>query len=191
MSTARRYRNTYGDFLRVEEASPIKFEFSDGEIFAMAGGTPAHGALAMQLVRLLGPLLPSTCTFLSSDVKVRVLATELATYPDVSIVCGPLELSPDDANAVTNPRFVFEVTSASTEDYDRGAKLSQYKQLKALETVVLVSHRQRLVTCVRRRDNAWAEIDARPGERAELAAGLSFDVAELYAVLDGIGAGLP
>jgi Uma2 family endonuclease len=191
MSTARRVKHTYADYLRVERESAIKLEFSDGEIFAMAGGTPAHGALAMQIVRLLGPSLPSPCTFLSSDVKVRVLATELATFPDVSVVCGPLELSPDDPNAVTNPRFVFEVTSPSSEDYDRGAKLSQYKQLAALEVVVLISHRQRLVTSVHRRGEDWVEAEARPGERVELAPGLSFDVGELYRVLDGIGASLP
>lgn len=53
MSTARRYRHSYGDYLELEKASPLKLEYSDGEIFAMAGGTPEHGALAMQFVRMV------------------------------------------------------------------------------------------------------------------------------------------
>jgi len=184
MSTARRYRHTYGEYLALEKASPLKLEYSDGEIFAMAGGTPEHGALAMQLVRLIGATLAPGCTVYSSDVKVRILATDLATYPDLSIVCGPIERAPDDPNAVTNPRFIVEVTSASTEEYDRGDKLSQYKQIASLEAVLLVSHRHKQVTVVRRSDGRWLEKEVRPAERVELDAGVSFDVAALYAVVD-------
>ncbi|MBX3190048.1 MAG: Uma2 family endonuclease [Labilithrix sp.] len=184
MSTARRYRHTYGDYLQLERASPLKLEFSDGEIFAMAGGTPEHGALAMQFVRLVSASLSKACTVYSSDVKVRVAATDLATYPDVSIVCGAVERAADDPNAVTNPRFLVEVTSPSTEDYDRGDKLSQYKQLPSLETVLLISHRRQQVTVVSRQGNAWIEREVRGGERVSVGEGISFDVTELYAVVD-------
>lgn len=184
MSTARRYRHRYADYLELEKASPLKLEYSDGEIFAMAGGTPDHGALAMQLVRLVSATLAPGCRVYSSDVKVRIAATDLATYPDLSIVCGPIERAPDDANAVINPRFLVEVTSPSSEDYDRGDKLSQYKQLDTLEAVLLVSHRLRQVTVVRRHEGTWLEREVRPGERVELDAGVAFDVAALYAVID-------
>jgi Uma2 family endonuclease len=88
MSTARRYHHAYADYRRLETESPLKLEYSDGEIFAMAGGTPEHGALAMQFVRLISAKLPAPCTVFSSDVKIRVASSDLATYPDVSIVCG-------------------------------------------------------------------------------------------------------
>lgn len=182
MSTARRHRHTYADYLELQGASPLKLEFSDGEIYAMAGGTPEHGALAMQLVRLLSTTLPPECTVYSSDVKVRVAATDLTTYPDLSIVCGPTERATDDANAITNPRFLVEVTSPSTEEYDRGDKLSQLKQLPSLEAVLLISHRRRQVTVVRRSGERWAEREVRAGERVELGRGVSFDVTELYTV---------
>lgn len=185
MSTARRYRHTYAAYLELEKASPLKLEYSDGEVFAMAGDTPEHGALAMQLVRLVSPSLEKGCVVYSSDVKVRVEATDLATYPDVSIVCGPLGRAGDDANAVTNPRFIVEVTSASTEDYDRGDKISQYKQLASLEAILLVSHRRREVTVVSRESterSPWLERSYRAGERVELAGGVAFDVSELYSV---------
>jgi Uma2 family endonuclease len=183
MSTARRYRHAYGDYLQLEAASPLKLEYSDGEIFAMAGGTPEHGALAMQLVRLISASLPRACTVYSSDVKIRVAATDLATYPDVSVVCGALERAIDDPNAVTNPRFLVEVTSPSTEEYDRGDKLSQYKQLPSLDAVLLISHRRRQVTLVSRSGQSWAEKEVRAGERVDLIEGVSFEVTELYSVV--------
>lgn len=186
MSTARRYHHSYADYLALEKQSPFKLEFSDGEIFAMAGGTPEHGALAMRFAILCAPLLAPDCTVFSSDVKVRIHATDLGTYPDVSIVCGSVERAKDDENAVTNPRYVVEVTSTSTEDYDRGDKLSQYKQLPSLEVVYLVSHRRKEVTIVARDGRSWTETVVRSGERVTLAGG-SFEVDELYTVLGAVG----
>lgn len=183
MSTARRYAHSYADYLKLEQESSIKLEYSDGEIFAMAGGTPEHGALAMQFVRLVSASLPATCTVFSSDVKVRVAATELTAYPDVSIVCASkVERANDDANAITNPRFLVEVTSPSTEDYDRGDKLSQYKQLPSVDAVLLISHRRKQVTVVARKGASWVEREYRDGERVEVD-GLAFDVSALYAVV--------
>jgi Uma2 family endonuclease len=187
MSTARRYRHTYAEYLELERASPLKLEFSDGEIFAMAGGTPEHGAVAMQLVRLITALLPPESTIYSSDVKVRIAATDLTTYPDLSIVCGPSARAMEDPHAITNPRFIVEVTSPSTEDYDRGDKLSQYKQLTSLEAAVLISHRRRQVTVVSRSGQGWTEKDVRGGERVDLGQGVSFEVTELYRVVPGLG----
>jgi Uma2 family endonuclease len=184
MSTARRYRNTYAEYVRLEKDCPLKLEYSDGEVFAMAGGTPEHGLLAMQLVRLLSLQLPAGCRIFSSNVKVRIAATDLATYPDLSIVCGPMQRSPDDENALTNPRVIVEVTSPSSEEYDRGDKLSQYKQLTSLDAAVLVSHRKHEVTLVSRQGKTWLESVFRPGDTATIFDGLEFQVTELYAILD-------
>lgn len=185
VSTAPRYRHSYADYLQLQSESSIKLEFSAGEIFAMAGGTPDHGALAMQIVRLAVGL-PAGCRFLSSDVRVRVEATDLGTYPDLSIVCGAIVAAANDPNAVTNPRFLFEVTSPSTEDYDRGDKLAQYKELASLEAVVIVSHRRRELTVVRREGGGWSQRLVHGGEVLELMAGVSFDVDALYAVAEKI-----
>jgi len=182
MSIARRYHHTYSDYLRLERDSPLKLEYSDGEIYAMAGGTPEHGALAMQFVRLTSTSLPPTCTVFSSDVKLRVPASDLATYPDVSIVCGALAHAADDSNAIVNPRFIVEVTSPSTEDYDRGDKLSQYKQLPSLEAVLLISHRAKRVTIVSRAGARWEEREVRAGERVEVGNLIAFDLDDLYVV---------
>lgn len=185
VSTAPRCRNTYADYLRLQDESTLKLEFSAGEIFAMAGGTPDHGALAMQIVRLATGL-PSPCRFLSSDVRIRVEATDLATYPDLSIVCGPTAAAANDPHAVTNPRVLFDVTSPSTEDHDRGDKLAQYKQLPSLEAAVIVSHRRREITVVRREAGGWSEKLVRSGEVFALMEGVSFEVDALYAVAEKV-----
>lgn len=187
MSTARRVHHTYEDYLQLEATSPHKLEYCDGEIYAMAGGSPEHGALAMQLVRLLSASLPVDCRVYSSDVKVRVEATDLSTYPDLSIVCGPLQRAAGDSNAVTNPRYLVEVTSPSTEDYDRGDKLSHYKQLASLEAVLFVSHRRRQVTIVRRAGARWTQTEVRAGETFLLYADVHVAVDELYSVVDALG----
>lgn len=49
----REIRHTYEEFLRFEASSNVKHEFLDGQIYAMAGGTPEHAALAGAVIGLL------------------------------------------------------------------------------------------------------------------------------------------
>jgi Uma2 family endonuclease len=186
MSTAKRLHYDYGEYLRSLEVSPFKLEYCDGVIYAMAGGTPAHAELAAAAIVALSRILPKGCRLATSDLKVRVEASDLSTFPDASIVCGERLVSSIDANAVTNPSVLVEITSKSTEDYDRGDKLSHYKQIPALHSVLLVSHRTRRITCVERNGHGWDEREYRAGERVAFVcsgAALSFAVDDVY---DGI-----
>ncbi|MFO0549906.1 MAG: Uma2 family endonuclease [Polyangiaceae bacterium] len=87
---------------------------------------------------------------------------------------------------MTNPRFLVEVTSPSTEDYDRGDKLSQYKQCASLQAVLIISHRHKQVTIVSRSGATWVDRDVSSGERVEVGSEIAFDVSELYQVIDGL-----
>lgn len=185
MSTPARplHRYTYADYLALEKDSPIKHEFLAGEIYAMAGGTPEHAALAAAVTALLGAQLAGKpCVLFSSDLRVRVVATGLATYPDVSVVCGELARDPESRITVINPKVVVEVTSDSTEDYDRGEKLAHYKQIETLEECVLVSHRSRLLEVWRREAGGeWRHESARAGDSVTLASlGCALRVDEVY-----------
>lgn len=185
MTTARRLHHTYQDYLAALEVSGVKLEYCDGEIYAMAGGTPAHADLAASVMRLLGNALLGRCRVSSSDLKVRIEATDLTTFPDVTVVCGERETSSIDKNSVTNPTMVVEVTSASTEDYDRGEKLHHYKQCPSLRAVLFVSHRRPQVTAVVRDGDGWSESEHRAGERVTLqGVGCTLDVNELYEGID-------
>src|SRR5262245_27364554 len=118
---AHTVRYAWHEYLALEAASNVKHEYLDGQIYAMAGGSPEHSALQLAVpTLLLAQLRTGRCRAHGSDLRVRVLATGLATYPDVTIICGPRELDPEDKNSVTNPTVLVEVLSTSTEDYDRG-----------------------------------------------------------------------
>lgn len=187
MSTARRLHHTYEQYLEVERLSSVRHEFLDGEIYAMAGGTPEHGILAARVTSLLTARVPSECHVASSDVKIFIEATGLATYPDISVVCGRLVRAAQDPMAVTNPVLLVEVTSPSTEDYDRGDKLSQYRQIPSLQAVLLVAHLSKRVTVVQRDAGAWNTRDVRAGEQIAVATpALTLDVDAVYAALEGL-----
>lgn len=184
MSTARRLHYDYGEYLAALAASSLKLEFCDGVIYAMAGGTRAHAQLSASMIVALRGALPRSCRISTSDLKVRIEETDLSTFPDVSVVCGEAKESPKDPNALVNPSLLVEVTSKSTEDYDRGDKLSHYKQVDSLRTVIFVSHRTKRITVVERADDGWSERDFRGGETVSLSLhDAAFDVDAVY---DGI-----
>ena len=150
----------------------------------MAGSTPAHAALAAATIRLLGNALLGRRRTYSSDLKVRIEATDLSTFPDAAVVCGEQRVAAIDPHAVTNPTILVEVTRNATEDYDRGEKLGHYKQFPSLIAVLVVSHRRPQVTVVEREGSGWTQREHRAGEEVVLAhPRLSFAIDELY---DGI-----
>jgi Uma2 family endonuclease len=179
------HRYTFQEYLALEEESPVRHEFLGGEIYAMAGVTPEHAALAAEVARQLGNAVQgSPCRVYSSDLRVRVRSTGLTTYPDVTVICGKLERDPESPTTVTNPVLLVEVTSDSTEAYDRSEKLEHYQTIPSLQTRVLVSHRERLVEAWERRGGAWVRYEARRGANLELAAiAASLEVDTLYRVL--------
>jgi Uma2 family endonuclease len=166
VSTAtRQVHYTYAEYLALEAESSTRHEFLDGEIYAMAGGTPDHAALAGAVIGILRGGLPPGCRVFTSDLRIRIAATGLSTYPDCAVVCGPTARATDDPLAVVNPVFFVEVTSPSTEDYDRGEKLRQYQHLPSLREVMIVSHREVRVTVIRRRDDdTWVSNDFHHGQ---------------------------
>ena len=100
---------------------------------------------------------------------MRIAPTGLTTYPDAAVVCGRTDRSAEDSLAAVNPLLLVEVTSASTEDYDRGEKLRHYKSLPSLREVLFISHRGPELTLHRREEAAWVVLTAGPGESLELA----------------------
>jgi Uma2 family endonuclease len=171
VAPARQYFS-FAEYLALEEIAAVKHEFLDGHVWAMAGGTPAHAAIAANVIALLSVQLRGRpCRVFTSDLRIRVLATGLGTYPDVTVVCGRLEADPADpqGNTVTNPLVLVEVLSPSTAEYDRGEKLSHYQRIPSLAEVVLVAHDERRLEIWRREGDHWTLDVFRVGERARLA----------------------
>lgn len=173
----------YEEYRRFEESNPAKHEFVDGHILAMAGGTPARARLqAAVLFALERRLEGRPCQPFPSDLRVRVRKTGMATYPDVTVVCGAIETDPDDPQAIVNPTTIVEVTSDRTEHYDRGEKFEHYRTIPSLREYVLVSHRERHLEIRRREgDGTWSEVRAGRGEVVRLdALGIEVGVDEIY-----------
>lgn len=171
------------EYLAAESTSEARHEFLDGKVFAMAGGTPAHGALALAVgAELRNALSGKPCRVFNSDVRVRIDATGLSTYPDASVVCGHLETAADDPDAIVNPVLLVEVLSDSTEAYDRGAKAAHYRRIPSLQEYVLVSQNEPLIEVYRRNERGHFELfEARAGEHVELASlGVSLEVRAVY-----------
>jgi len=178
---ARHLHYTYQEYLALEAGSSVRHEYLKGEIYAMAGGSPDHAVLAARLIRALGMQLRHGCQVFTSDLRVRIPATGLTTYPDVSVVCGKTTRAAEDPLAVVNPVLLAEVTSDSTEDYDRGEKLRHYKDLPSVREVLFVSHRGPRISLHRRDDAGWTLLDAGPGETVALPSiGSRVAVDELY-----------
>lgn len=175
---------TYSEYLTAEAKSDVRHEFLDGAVWAMAGGTPEHSALAAAVISELSAALRGRpCRVYSSDLRVRVLTTGLSTYPDVSVVCGHLEPAPDDVDAIVNPVVVVEVLSDTTEAYDRGTKAAHYRRIPSLREYVLVSQREPLIEVQRRTEGGrWELLEARTGETLELGSlGVRLEVDAVYA----------
>jgi len=182
-SPAHRIHYSYDEYLTLESSSNVKHEYLEGQIYAMAGGTPEHAAIAAATIGLLfGSLRGGRCRAYDSDLRIRVSATGLATYPDITIVCGPREHDPSDPNAVVNPTLLVEVLSRSTEEYDRGDKFDHYKTLPTLRQYVLVSPREQSVEVhTREADGTWTcERTPRGGVARFESIGATLSVDELF-----------
>lgn len=173
---------SYAEYVAFDRDAEHKHEYVNGEVYAMAGGSPEHARLAARLVaQLLQGLAGRPCEVFSSDLRVRNLVTGRSTYPDVTMVCGRLERAPDDELAVTNPILVAEVLSEGTESQDRGEKWRHYQRIASLQTYVLVSQGEALVEVFRRAGDAWRYETAGVDQRIVVGEhGLAIDVDALY-----------
>jgi Uma2 family endonuclease len=170
-------------YLELEEVSPVKHEFLAGEVWALAGGTPDHAAISVNVSTLVGTgLRGRACRVYSSDLRVRVLATGLGTYPDVTVVCGKPEFDGEDRKqqTVVNPRLIVEVLSPSTANYDRGEKLTHYQRIASLQEILLVSHDERRVDVWRRASDGWALQSVTAGSVCLESLAVEIPLAEIY-----------
>ncbi|MFO7563882.1 MAG: Uma2 family endonuclease [Enhygromyxa sp.] len=178
---------TYAQYLALAASSDETLEYHDGVVVAMEAPTPAHARIVGQLLRVLARSNKSDCGALPPGLKVRIEATNRTLVPDVTVVCGELEYSVLDQHAITNPTVVFEVLSPSTEAYDQGPKLYQYRRLASLREYVVVAQDRRFASVCRRVGDLWAFEDIEAGGVLKLE-GLELELAldDLYSDTFGV-----
>lgn len=144
------------EYWEQEEKSPDKHEYFDGEMFLMAGGSFNHGLLIANILTSLGTRLRGrACIPVNGDVRIKIEATDLQTYPDATVVCPPLQFDENNPHTLLNPVVIFEVLSPSTERYDRTGKRDHYIQIPSLQSYVLISQERILVEHLARREDGW------------------------------------
>lgn len=179
---ARKLKHTFAEYLAMEAASETKHEYLDGQIYAMAGGTPEHSGLAANVIgELRVALRGRPCRVFTSDLRVRVLATGLGTYPDATVIRGSFEVDPEDENTAANPVAIVEVLSDGTEAYDRGEKFEQYRRIPTLRDYVMISQHHALIEHYTRNDDGtWTLHEVGPPASARLSIGCELSVAAVY-----------
>lgn len=130
---------TPAEYLAMEEVSPLKHEFYEGQIYMMAGGSADHSLIGVNLTsELRHKLRAKPCRVFNSDLRLYVPETTLFTYPDVMVICGKIEFLPDRTDTALNPTVLIEVSSPATRKYDRTEKFKLYKHIPTLREYILV-----------------------------------------------------
>ena len=157
MSAATKLKFTPEEYLTCERRAEFKSEYFRGEIFAMAGASYEHTLIKDNLARKIGNQLePGPCRVLTSDMRVKVEAAGLYTYPDIAIVCDEPKFEDAMFDTLLNPRVIIEVLSDSTEKYDRGAKFRHYRNLASFQEFLLVSQNEPVIErYVKQGDDSW------------------------------------
>jgi Uma2 family endonuclease len=136
---------TVDDYFTVEEMSEVRHEYFNGEIFAMAGASLQHNEIAANVLSEFRAALRDTnCGVYGSDLRI-LTPTGLYTYPDISVICGQVQLEPNRPDTAVNPVIIVEVLSQATEEYDRGDKFTLYKSIPNFQHYILISQSAILV----------------------------------------------
>ncbi len=160
----------------------IKYEYVNGQIYAMAGASRNHNRIARNLTTMLdNHLKGKNCEVFQGDMKVSIQTAneQHFYYPDVQVTCA------EEKNRYfnTSPCLIIEVLSESTARIDRYEKLVAYRLLPSLEEYVLCAQDSPLVEIYRRRTQWQAEYFV-AGERFSLeSVGLEIAVNDLYEFL--------
>jgi Uma2 family endonuclease len=152
MATQPNHFITLEEYLTLEQTSDERHEYYNGEMFAMAGGSPNHADIAANLVREIGNRLKQGCRVRGSDMGIKT-PTGLHTYADAVISCDPQQY---DGNFLINPQVIFEVLSDSTEARDRGKKFETYRSIPSFcEYFLIAQDRMYVERYIRGSSGEW------------------------------------
>jgi Uma2 family endonuclease len=177
-------RLTEEQYLQIEREALEKSEFHDGQMFAMAGGSPNHSLLANRMGALLDRQVPPVCRTFNSDLRIKVAAAGLYTYPDCLVICGDLQYADDRRDVILNPLLIVEVLSPATEGYDRGRKFELYRTIPGFREYLVVHQDRRHVEHYSRQDDGSWLLREYIGTDASFAIeslGVRIPLADLYA----------
>jgi Uma2 family endonuclease len=176
-----RYLLTPQEYFGWEEKQLEKYEYIDGQVYAMSGGSVNHGRIAIRFTAMFDTHLEgSSCITGNSDIKVNIAETNNYIYPDASVTCDDRDKS--TPNYFTYPCLIVEVLSNSTEAYDRGSKFRMYRNNPVLQDYLLVNSTRTEMDLYHKKDTGeWIIINYKEGDTVELKSiNLNFPIEQVY-----------
>jgi Uma2 family endonuclease len=176
---------TMEEYIEFDKNSIDRYEYFAGEVFAMAGGSPEHARIGVNVTtRLFMRLLGGKCEVFNSDMHLKVPAALPYRYPDASVVCGePIFEELQGIQMLVNPLVLIEVLSPSTEGYDLGKKFTEYKSIASFREYLAISQsRPHVIRYFRHADGFWVRHDIEGLENDVLLESLnvSLPLSEIY-----------
>jgi Uma2 family endonuclease len=155
------------DYLALDEkASSVRYEYVDGHLRMLAGGSPDHSIIATNIASILHNALRKTpCTVYNSDIRFK-LSEHHYVHPDVTVGCDERDRGKMDS--IQYPRLIVEVLSPGTESVDKGEKLEAYLDYPSIEEYILVGSRKQMVEVYQRDEDTWVSRRYKPGSSIHL-----------------------
>jgi len=163
MSAQPQIRLTPAEYLAFERTQEYKSEYWAGQVFAMAGASERHNLIETNVISALHTQLRGrSCKVYPSNMRIKVPATGLYTYPDVTVMCGKAQFDDMERDTLLNPTIIVEILSKSTEGYDRGKKFQNYRTLESLTEYILIAQDAvHIEHYIRQPDNQWLLSEAK------------------------------
>lgn len=162
---------TLEEYLVFDYNAEGRYEYFEGEVFEMGGGSPEHSLLGSRVRFLLNrELIPKGCSVYNSEVLIKVPAMLPYRYGDVSALCEkPIYENLGNQRLLVNPTLIVEVLSPSTEKFDRALKFKAYKSIKSLREYLLVWQDEKLVMLfTKHNEKFWFQSEYVEGETLKL-----------------------
>lgn len=153
---------SFEEFLEREATASAKHEFVDGQVYAMAGASRAHGPIALNLAALVRPAIRgSGCQAYLADMKVVPPGNRSVRYPDLVMTCDERDLA--DEQITRFPKLIIEVLSPGTSSVDRGDKFEEYRRISTLIEYAIIDSTRVMVEVFRRSNDGWSLREYGPG----------------------------
>ncbi len=168
------------EYFRLDrESNEANYEYIDGHVRMLAGGTPDHAKIAANVIGVLFGLLADSCSIYTGDVHVSLSPTRYV-HPDVSVSCD--EWDQNQKEIIKYPCLVVEVLSPSTEAYDRGRKLALYRECPTVHEYILIEPQFISLEIFRReKNNLWTYHAFGPDDIVKLTSvSLQFPLKNIY-----------
>lgn len=189
MTAVPKKKYTLEEYLDLDKTSEERYEYFDGEVFAMAGGSPSHARISLNVcTSLTQKLKGGRCEAFNSEMRIKVPMALPYRYPDASVVCGePVFDEIVGQQMLVNPILIVEVLSPSTAAYDLVDKFAAYQSIDAFQEYLLISQdRPHVIQHVKQSKRRWLriEIEGMESEVKLESVNATLSLSELYERVD-------